>query len=126
VRRPRKNAVEWVVFASSLLVIGVIVGFLAYQGLATRDEPAHLEVLLGEPRQKEALFFVPVMVENRGGKAAAGVRVEVTLEAGNRTEHASFDLPYSPAGSLRSGEVTLRSDPRQGRMNGRVVGFELP
>ncbi len=125
-RRPHKNLLEWLVFAASLLVIGGIVALLANAGRATRDELARLEVLLGQPRQEAALFFVPVVVENRGGKAAAGVRVEVVLESGSGTERAGFDLPYAPAGSMRQGEVVFATDPGNGRISGRVVGFELP
>jgi len=125
-RRPHKNPLEWLVFAASLLVIGGIVALLVYAGRATRDEPARLEVFLGQPRQEAALFFVPVVVENRGGKAAASVRVEVVVEAGIATERAGFDLPYSPAGSMRRGEVVVATDPSSGRLSGRVTGFELP
>jgi uncharacterized protein (TIGR02588 family) len=124
--RPRKNVLEWLVFAASLLVIGTVVGFLAYEGLTMGREPARLQVLLGEPRQEETLFVVPVVVENKGGKAAAGVRVEVLLEAPGGTERVTFDLPHAPAGSMRRGQAAFRSDPREGRMSGRAVGFELP
>jgi uncharacterized protein (TIGR02588 family) len=125
-RRPRKNMLEWLVFAASLLVIGAVVGILAHEELTVGDEPARMQVLLGEPRQEETLFVVPVVVANKGGKAAAGVRVEVVLEFSGGTERVSFDLPHAPAGSMRRGEAAFRSDPREGRLSGRVVGFELP
>jgi uncharacterized protein (TIGR02588 family) len=127
-RLPNKNPLEWLVFGASLLLIGVIVALLVLAARTTRDQPARPEVFLGQPRQEAALFFVPVVVENRGGKAAAGVRVEVLVESdsGNGTERAGFDLPYSPAGSIRRGEVVFITDPRAGRISARVTGFELP
>ena len=125
-RRPHKNPLEWLVFVTSLLLIGGIVVLLIHSARSTRDAPARLEVYLGQPRQEAALFFVPVVLENRGGKAAAGVRVEVVLEGSNGIERAGFELPYAPAGSLRRGEVVMATDPRVGRIGARVVGFELP
>ena len=125
-KRPHKNPLEWLVFAASLLIIGVVVGLLVEAGLAAKDQPARLEVLLGEPRQEAALVHVPVVVENHGGRAAAGVRVEVMLASGTTIERAGFELPYSPAGSVRRGEVVVAADPRAGRMSARVLGFELP
>ena len=125
-RRPDKNRLEWLVFAASLLVIAGIAGFLVYGALMTRDAPAHLQVYLGEPRHEGSLFMVPVVVENRGGEAAAGVRVEVQLETKGMVERATFDLSYSPGGSIRRGQVSFGSDPRQGSMTGRAVGFEIP
>jgi uncharacterized protein (TIGR02588 family) len=125
-KRPRKNPLEWLVFAVSLVVIGGIVVLLVAAGRSTADQPARLDVFLGEPRPEAAGFSVPVVVENRGGKAAAGVRVEVVLEAGGVSERAGFELPFSPAGSLRRGEVVLAANPRDGRIEARVVGFELP
>ncbi len=125
-RRPHKNRLEWLVFAASLLVIAGVVGFLVYGALLTRDAPAHLQVLLGEPRPEGSLFVVPVVVENRGGEAAAGVRIEVLLETAGKVERATFDLTYSPGGSVRRGQVAFSSDPRQGAVTGRAVGFEIP
>ena len=125
-KRPHKNPLEWLVFAASLLVIGGVVAALVYSGRSTGSRPAHLEVFLGDSRPAAGRFFVPVVVENRGGKAAAGVRVEIVLESGNGAERAGFELPYAPAGSMRRGEVVLDTDPRDGRISGRVVGFELP
>jgi uncharacterized protein (TIGR02588 family) len=123
---PRKNRLEWVVFGASLLVIATFVGMLVHGAVMTGEAPARLQVFLGEPRRVQSLFVVPVVVENKGGRAAAEARVEVLLESANHVERAGFDLTYSPAGSIRRGEVAFGSDPGQGRLRARVLGFELP
>ena len=123
---PRKNQVEWLVFALSLAIIAVIAGFLVHAALMQEDSPARLEVFLGEPRQERDRFVVPVVVENRGARAAAGIRVEVMLTLGTGSERAGFDLSYSPGGSVRRGEVTFTEDPRNGVLRARAPGFELP
>jgi uncharacterized protein (TIGR02588 family) len=123
---PHKNRLEWLVFAASLLVIASIVGLLVHGGLMTRGAPAQLQVFLGESRLEGSLFVVPVVVENRGAEAAAGVRVEVLLDTAGEVERATFELSYSPGGSIRRGQVAFASDPRRGSMTGRAVGFEIP
>lgn len=123
---PEKNWVEWLVFAISLAVISVILGFLLHDALKLNDSPARIEVFLGEPRQEGKSFVVPVVVQNSGAKAAAGIRVEVLLALDHVSERAGFDLSYSPGGSVRRGEVTFSKDPRAGILRARTPGFELP
>jgi uncharacterized protein (TIGR02588 family) len=125
-RRPRKNWLEWGVFAASLLVIATTLGFLVYGSLTLEDSPPRLEVYLGEARAERGLFLVPVVVQNRGARPAAGVRVEVVLTAGPFSEHGGFDLSYSPGGSVRRGEVAFSRDPREGTLKARAPGFERP
>ena len=124
--RPHKNWLEWLVFAMSLVVIAGFIGVLAYAAFMTKDAPASLRVFLGEPRKEQSHFIVPVLVQNRGGAAAAAVRIEVVLDSGSTVERSGFELSYAPGGSSRHGEVSFSSDPREGRLNGRAIGFELP
>jgi len=123
---PRKNWLEWLVFAVSLAVIAATTGFLSYSSLTTDDSPPRIEVYLGEARPERGLFVVPVVVQNRGARPASGVRVEVVLTIGQATEYAGFELAYSPGGSTRRGEVAFLRDPRAGALKARSPGFELP
>ena len=124
--RPHKNWLEWLVFAMSLVVIAGFIGVLVYAAFMTKDAPASLRVFLGEPRKEQSHFIVPVLVQNRGGAAAAAVRIEGVLDSGSTVERRGFELAYAPGGSSRHGEVSFSSDPREGRLNGRAIGFELP
>jgi uncharacterized protein (TIGR02588 family) len=125
-RAPRKNWLEWGVFAASLVVIASTVGLLVYGTLTREDSPPRLEIYLGEARAERGLFLVPVVVQNRGSRPAAGVRVEVLMTAGQFSEQGGFDLSYSPGGSVRRGEVAFSRDPRQGTLRARAPGFEKP
>ena len=122
----QKNWVEWIVFAASLAVIAVIVGFLVHAALTLEDAPPRIEVFLGEARKERDLYVVPVVVENQGVRAAAGIRVEVLLTRNGSVQRAGFDLSYSPGKSLRRGMVSFTDDPRDGTLEARVQGFELP
>jgi len=123
---PRKNWLEWLVFAASLAVIAATIGLLSYSSLTMDDSPPRLEVYLGEPRAERGLFVVPVIVQNRGVRPASGVRVEVVLTVGQAAEYAGFEVAYSPGGSTRRGEVAFVRDPRGGALRARASGFELP
>lgn len=124
--KTRKNWIEWLVFTASLAVIAPTLGFLVHAAFTLEDVPARIEVFLGEPREDRGTFIVPVVIQNRGGQAAVGVRVEVALTMDNASERAGFDLSYSPAGSTRRGEVSFIGDPRKGTLRARTPGFELP
>ena len=124
--RPHKNWLEWLVFAMSLVVIAGFIGVLVYAAFMTKDAPASLRVFLGEPRKEQSHFIVPVLVQNRGGAAAAAVRIEVVLDSGSTVERSGFELSYAPGGSSRHGEVSFSWVPREGRLHGRAIGFELP
>lgn len=125
-RGPRKNWLEWAVFALSIAIIAATVGFLVHGSMTLGDSPPRLEIFLGEARAERGLFLVPVVVENRGARPAAGVRVEVVLTAGQFSEQGGFDLSYSPGGSVRRGEVAFSRDPRSGTLKARAPGFEEP
>ncbi len=125
-RPGRKNWLEWLVFGLSLAVIGTIVGTLVHGMDSKENTPARLEVFLGDAREERGVFVVPVVVQNQSSRAVAAVRVEVLLTAGSFSERSGFDLSYSPAGSVRRGEVTFSRDPREGVLAARTPGFELP
>jgi uncharacterized protein (TIGR02588 family) len=122
-----KNRLEWTVFFVSLAVILATVGFLVWDAATARDAVPDLRVELGEPQPGSGGFMVPVAVSNQGGETAEEVRIEVALEApGAPPETAGLDLAFVPRRSQREGWVVFRRDPRQGRLTGRVVGYEKP
>lgn len=123
----KKNWFEWTVFGLGLaLVLGVVV-FLAYDAATVGVREAELEVKLGEPELRGAAFAVPVRIENRGGRTAEGVHVEVTLaHEGAEPERGEFVIAFVPRRSSREGFVTFKSDPRTGRLEARILGYEKP
>ena len=127
-KKVEKNWLEWVVFGVGLILVLSTLGYLVYDGATAPDTPPDVEVRLGEPRRGGAGFLVPVTVVNRGGRTAEGVLVEVVLEgAGPREpERGEFTLAFLPRGGTREGWVTFRSDPRQGRLTARALGYEEP
>jgi uncharacterized protein (TIGR02588 family) len=125
--RLKKNKLEWIVFAVSLVVVLGTAGLLVYDLVAGKNSPPELVVELGSPRRQAQGWAVPVTVRNAGGETAEGARVEVTLAVpGQAPERGEIDMAFVPAESLREGFVTFAGDPARGRLTGRVVGFETP
>ena len=124
---PNKNALEWTVFALSLLLVLSALGFLAHAALTLEDRPADLLVELGQPEQRGAHFSVPVTVHNRGGRTAEDVRVEVSLEVGEDVvETTELELPLISYQSSGEGMAAFTQDPRGGKLAARVLGYLTP
>lgn len=124
----QKNSLEWSVFALSLMLVIGTLGYLVWAALNQSDEPAQLAVRLGEPQQRRNQFVVPVTVSNGGDRTAEGVAIEVVLEDnGNEVETSEFEVAFVPRHSVREGEVVFKQDPRRnGKLTGRVLGYETP
>lgn len=123
----KKNRFEWTVFGLGLALVLCVVVYLAYDAATVRVREAELEVKLGQPEQRGAGFAVPVRVENRGGRTAEGVHVEVTLtNGGAEPERGEFVVAFVPRRSSREGFVTFRTDPRGARLEARILGYEKP
>ena len=135
---PRKNALEWTVFAISLVVVLGALGYLTYAAITDTNQPAILVVELGEVEVQEAaadsaaaesaqqppLYNIPVTVHNLGEKTAEEVLVEVTLEVdGEEVETAELTIPLVPYQSTRAGMVAFKQDPREGQLTAKVVGY---
>ncbi|NNJ25784.1 hypothetical protein [Alienimonas chondri] len=124
----RKNALEWGVFALGALLVAATVGCLVFEWVRQGNgAPPAPTVRLGTAEPRDGVFAVPVTVENKGGSTAEGVRVEVTLvRPGEPEERASFTVAFLPGDGTREGWVTFSTDPADGRLEGRAVGYEQP
>lgn len=123
--KPKKNWLEWTVFAIGLMAVASTLAYLVYEGLTLDDRPPQIEVRLGAPVQQADGYTVPVTVSNRGDRAAEGVIIKVFLE-GVETEEAEFEIAFLPRRATREGWVFFRQDPRGGKLAGRVLGYEQP
>lgn len=124
---PKKNWLEWTIFAISLVLVLVTAGVLVQQQFSLEDKPPDPQIELGTPEAHDGYFAVPVKVTNRGDSTAASVQVEVALRtAEGESETGQFDLPYLPRRSTREGWVTFQHDPAKGKMEPRILGYEKP
>lgn len=125
---PRKNWLEWSVFAVGLLCIGLVVGYLVRDAASEAGTPAQVVVRLGDAEQRGGRRYVPVTLVNSGGDAAAGVEVEVVLERGDRiVERARLLFDLVPREATREGWVAFDSAAAPGeRIRTGGVAFGEP
>lgn len=125
-KKPKKNWLEWSVFAVSAGLIAAIVGFLLYASSTTGQGPPDIQVRIGEPEPHAGYFAVPIKIVNQGDHTAEGVQVEVVLKAGGQEERGQFEIQFLPRHGSREAWVTFKTDPRQGALEARVLGYEKP
>lgn len=126
-QRLDKNWIEWMVFVAGILLVGGVLAFLIYDGATLGDAPPNVEARMGDARTSAHGFVVPVTLENHGDRTAEGVTVEVTLQGADGVEEkGEFQVAFLPRRSTREGYVTFHRDPRAGRVEARVLGYEQP
>lgn len=123
----QKNWIEWLVFSLSAILVAGVLGFLIFTSLTLGDAPPDLKIHLS-PAQPEGKYFrVPVKIKNDGDQTAEGVQIEVVFNAGKPTEEtATFEAAFLPRHSSREGAVIFKTDPRKGKLEARVLGYEKP
>jgi uncharacterized protein (TIGR02588 family) len=66
-------------------------------------------------------------VVNRGDNTAENVQVAVEIHMpGGETERSEVELQYLPRQAMRHAWVTFRRDPREGKVEARVLGYQRP
>ena len=125
-KKVQKNWVEWTVFAFSAVLIVSVIGFLVYENAAIGDAPPDIQVQIGTPEPRTGYFAVPVEVMNKGDHTAEGVHIEVVLKGAGEEETGDFEIQFLPRRGSREAWVTFKSDPRNGTLEARVLGYEKP
>jgi len=122
---PKKNWLEWSVFAVGLLLVVGVLSFLIYDATTAGDRAPIVAVRLGDPEQRPEHFVVPVEITNTGDQTAENVLVEVVLGAGPEQQQSQLEIAFLPRGATRAGWASFRGRPG-GELNARVMGFQKP
>ncbi len=125
-KMPRKNLLEWSVFAVSAALILGIVGFLGYESATIGNGPPAIELEIGKVVEQSSHFAVPITVRNKGDQTAEGVQIELLLRGGSGEERGQVEVQFLPRRGTRNAWVTFKSDPRRGTLEARVLGYEQP
>ena len=125
-KKINKNWLEWTVFGVSAVLIALVIGFLIFESATIGDALPDIQVQTGKPEARTDHFAVPLEVKNKGDQTAEGVHIEVVLRAGGKEERADLEIAFLPRRGTREAWVTFKSDPRQGTLEARVLGYEKP
>ena len=123
-----KNALEWSVFAVSLLLVLGIVAYLSYQVYTDKPSTPDLVVEYFHDPSTNAPQRYRVVVHNLGGETAEEVQIELVVEkGGEEVENAELSIAFAPKASKREGWVNFKDDPKQGdTLVARVVSYKRP
>jgi uncharacterized protein (TIGR02588 family) len=127
--KPQKNWLEWIVFATGLMLVFSTLAYLIYEGATMGNDPPSIEVRLGAPEARTHNFVVPVTIINHGDETAEGITIEVSPEnagSGEPLERGELTIAFLPRRAKREGWVTFQRDPRGARLTARVLGYEKP
>jgi uncharacterized protein (TIGR02588 family) len=111
--RGGRTLAEWTSLAFSSAVVLALVGLLLYEYFAVGDLPPTIEVEpeWAELRQEGDLFYLPVVVANRGDQTAQDVRVRVRLTSEPAAEPAELLIDYLVGGATARATVSYHQDP---------------
>jgi uncharacterized protein (TIGR02588 family) len=123
---PRKNWLEWTVFAVGAVLVLATTAYLALQAIQPPHRDVRVAVTFGRPEPGPVGYQVPVEIRNDGGGPALAVNVGIVLERGGSAERASVLIDYLPAHSRRTGRVAFRGDPAEGTLVVQAVSYAEP
>lgn len=123
-----KNALEWTVFAVSLLLILGVFGYLAYQVYTEKEESPDILVETRHDPSDHNPFRYHVTIHNKGGQTAEAVTVEVAMKQdGKEVGKAELQIPFVPKESKREGWVNFSEDPNKAdTVEARVLSYKKP
>ncbi len=125
-KKIEKNWLEWTVFCVSTALIATVIAFLAYESVTMGDAPPDVQLQIGTPEARTGYFAVPIQVTNKGDQTAEGVHVEAVLGAGPEEERSDIEIAFLPRRGAREAWVTFKADPRNAKLEARVLGYEKP
>jgi len=118
---------EWVAAACGAVVMLVTLACLGWLAIHERDgsvEPAVHVVTIDRRGER---YHVRLRVENQGGAAAAGLRVQAQLRRGDTVvEEAEVEFDHVPAHAHRTAGMFFRNDPRQAALELSVRSYRQP
>ena len=114
----RRDLAEWVSLAVSLAIVVGIAGLVVYAHLARPNQPAVIQVAprLGEVREAEGRYYLPVEVSNAGGQTVESLEVGLTLAGAGEPETAQISIPFLAHRETIKTVVAFTRSPAEGEL----------
>ena len=127
-RQHKPSLWEWTAAGLGAAIALAAIGFMVYEAASAAPDAvpmitARVERVVAHPSG----YVVEFRATNDGDATAARVLVQGELRGDNgQAEHSEAAIDFVPARSWRRGGLVFRQDPRAGRVEVRVVGFDRP
>jgi uncharacterized protein (TIGR02588 family) len=125
---PDTPALEWVAAAIGLLLTFTILGSMAWEAyVGGGDRVPAIEARVERVVRTGTGYVAEIELDNSSPATAAAVEVvgEVTKPDGT-TATSAATIDYVPGASVRRMGLFFTEDPRQGRLDVRVLGYSEP
>jgi len=118
---------EWVAAACGAVVMLVTLACLGWLAIHERDGLVDPAVHVVTIERRGERYHVKLRVDNQGGAAAAGLRVQAQLRRGDAVvEEAEVEFDHVPAHAHRTAGMFFRNDPRQASLELSVRSYRQP
>lgn len=118
---------EWVFGGLGLLIVLGALSVLVYEGLAGDKSPPDVKLTVRGLEPLRNGFLVKIRAENEGGEPAARVAIKAELMKGAELlEESETQFEYLPSHSSGDAGVFFTSDPREGEVRLKALGYEEP
>ena len=130
--RPREGEAqvplaEWVAAACGAVVMLATLACLGWLAFTERDGRVDPLVHVVAIERQGERHHVRLRVDNQGGAAAAGLRVQAQLLRGESVlEEAEVEFDHVPAHAHRTAGLFFRNDPRQAKLELAVTSYRQP
>ena len=124
-----RSLAEWVTLAISAAIVLGLLGLVTYLYLDDGQTSAVIEVtpLIDETRESGARFYVPVEIENTGGRTVEQLLVTVSLALPDgSTEDAQFTVDFLAGGASQGAVASFSEDPREHEVSVGAVSYVEP
>lgn len=126
-RNQKTPALEWLIAAVGLILVGGTICFLIYQAVTDKNTPPDLAVSADSVVKIENGYLVKFSMYNKGDDNAADVVVEGKItQNGEDLETSSVTIDYAPSHSKREGGLFFDRNPNDFEFKIRALGYKKP
>lgn len=124
-----RSIAEWTTLAISAAIFLALLGGVTWLAFRGSEKPATIvvEPQMGQVREDESGYYLPVIIRNKGDSTAASVVARGELDTGSgQPETAEVTIDFLDGDEDVAGTFVFRSDPRSGDLTVGVTSFEEP
>jgi len=123
-----RSPVEWLTFSIAAAILCAVTGLVMYVWLSKQSQPPNLSIAYEKTiRESDGQFYVPFVLENKGGETVESVHIVAKLRMKNGIEESGEqEIDFLSSGEVQNGSFIFTKNPIKGQMTIRVTSYKLP